>query len=366
MSFYKYFKIKNTVTLFLLFSTITISGQTEQESIESLISRVVDYQIHQPMVPKREDRAFPNGWIPSTFYTALMDVYKVTGTKKYFEFAHEWAASNNYKLGPRPLHADDHCAGQVYLMLYDFTNDSTNLKDVFDTFDKMMNERSAGREIWDWCDALFMSPPVFAGLYKITNNAKYLKALNRYYWDAADYLFDREENLFYRDNRFFFKRSEIGNKIFWSRGNGWVFAGLVKIIDALPDENKHKEDYIELFKTLAKRLVSLQREDGVWSPNLLEPELYNMPETSGTGFFSYGLAWGINNGILDKSIYKVHAEKSWNALVKLVDDDGKLQYVQSVGHEPEHVSKANNSAFGAAALLMAASEFLKLESTDEK
>ena len=51
-------------------------------------------------------------------------------------------------------------------------------------------------------------------------------------------------------------------------------------------------------------MLAVQGADGYWRSSLLDPDSRPNPETSGTGFFTYALAWGINNGLLDRATYE--------------------------------------------------------------
>ena len=62
-----------------------------------------------------------------------------------------------------------------------------------------------------------------------------------------------------------------GRKLFWSRGNGWVFAGIANMLDALPADDPHRVGIEKLFREMADKLKSLQKPDGYWAPSLLRP-----------------------------------------------------------------------------------------------
>ena len=186
-------------------------------------------------------------------------------------------------------------------------------------------------ERWTWCDALFMAPPVYAKLYMLTGEKKYIKFMNREYKATYDYLFDKEENLFYRDWRYFDKCEANGKKVFWGRGNGWVLGGLVEILKELPKK-----------------------------ASLLDPASYPSPETSCTTFIVYSIAYGINEGLLDKEIYLPVMIKGWNALVSAVEPNGKLGYVQQIGADPKKVTRDMTEVYGVGAFLMAGNEIYKM------
>jgi len=228
------------------------------------------------------------------------------------------------------------------MALYDRYEDRSMIKHTQDTFDEIIanpsdvsldfgpkgTEEGYYKEClkrWCWADALFMAPPVLTKLTKITGDEKYLNFSDDEFWFTTDYLYDAEKGLFLRDSRFFEKREENGKKIYWSRGNGWVFTGIADVIDDLPADYKSRERYVELYKQMAAALIKLQREDGLWAVSLDAPELYPVKESSGSAFFVAGLAWGVANGTLDAETYLPHIKKGWAALNDAVTDDGMIR-----------------------------------------
>ena len=183
--------------------------------------------------------------------------------------------------------------------------------------------------------------------------------MNRMWWDVTDFLFDKEEHLYYRDKSFFEKRTSHGKKVFWGRGNGWVMGGLVQVLENLPKDNSEYNHYVELYKKMSIKIASLQKPDGLWPPSLLDAEEFPNKETSGSGFYVFALAWGINNGLLDDGYLPI-VKKGWDALTALVQPDGKLTYVQKIGSRPELVKESDNQEYGSGAFLMAGTEMIKL------
>ena len=177
-------------------------------------------------------------------------------------------------------------------------------------------------------------------------------------WATTDFLYDKQNQLYFRDSRFITRRDAGGRKIFWGRGNGWVFAGLARILSELPEDSPGRRRYEALFKQMAAKLVTLQGDQGYWPVSLLEPQ--KTPETSGTGFFVYGLAWGVNHGVLPAPKYRPSVERGWSALTAAVGSDGKLGWVQRVAAAPDQVGPDDTQLYGVGAFLLAASEVSKL------
>ena len=155
-------------------------------------------------------------------------------------------------------------------------------------------------------------------------------------------------------------REANGAKVFWGRGNGWVVAGLANLLRILPKDAPNRAYYENLFKEMAGRLVALQCPDGYWRASLLDPDSYPSPETSGTGFIVYALAWGVNEGLLDRAATLPAIEKGWAALCKAVEPDGKLGYVQPIGQDPKKVTREMTEVYGVGAFLQAGAQIHRL------
>jgi rhamnogalacturonyl hydrolase YesR len=308
-------------------------------------------------------KASPTGWVRGALLTGVMGAYHTTDDHDYLDAALRLCEANEWKPGPRPRHADDHCIGQTYCELYMLKKDEAMIAPLRETFDNMMEDPKPGREDWWWCDALFMAPPAFARMSAATGDRKYLDFMNTMWWDATDFLYDKEEHLFYRDKRFFPETGRLeknGRKVFWGRGNGWVAAGTVRVLQYVPQDYPDRERYIRLHQEMAEKLAAIQGEDGLWRASLLDPDSYPIGEASGSGFFCYALAWGVNNGYLDREKYAPVVMKAWRALAALVDNEGKLCWVQPVGGDPRPVSREDTQEYAVGAVLLAGSEVAKL------
>lgn len=325
--------------------------------IVSAMKKVCDWQLKNPVTINERNE---NDWARAAFYTGVMATYKTTGNEKYLDEAMAWSKSFDWKLAKRLRHADDHAKGQTYLEVYEVKNDPAMIQDVRDTFDSLIMDPKPGREDWWWCDALFMAPPVLARLAAATGDQRYITFLNTMFWDAYDFLYDKEEHLFYRDQNYFDKKTPNGSKTFWARGNGWVLAGTARVLQYLPKDNAHYDQYVSLLKEMAGAVKRIQGEDGLWRPSLLDDQEVPHPETSGSAFFCYALAWGINNGILGKDEYLPVVKKAWEGLNTYVTEEGKLQWVQPIGAAPDQVTIDNYQEYGSGAYLLAGSELYKL------
>jgi rhamnogalacturonyl hydrolase YesR len=279
---------------------------------------------------------------------------------------------NRWLPGPRYRLADDHAIAQTYLDLSRITGDSTFYAAFRDTADRVISSAPNWTESYQvidywWCDALFMSPPALAKLAAATGDHRYLVLMDRLWGETYDLLYDREERLFSRDIRYKIQpdgsgpRERNGEKIFWSRGNGWVLAGTARLIDALPSSFENREFYVGVFREMASRIAELQPANGLWRPSLLDPQSFPSGESSGSGFFCFALAWGINNDVLDRATFLPVVRSSWSALLANLDENGRLGFVQRIGEKPEMISPDDWEVYGTGAFLLAAGEILKLQ-----
>jgi rhamnogalacturonyl hydrolase YesR len=321
----------------------------------------------------RDQTEETTSWIQAAFYIGLARWADATGNPAYVAAMLETAEQNDWRPGPLYWHADDQAIAQMYLHLAEkgFDAPTGAVTDAFDRIlvnppdnslefrqdDTGQSEGTCQRR-WCWCDALFMAPPAWARLSNLTGNPKYRDYALKEYFVTRDYLYDDESHLFYRDSRFFERRSEFGNKVFWSRGNGWVFAGLPLLLEALPEGHEAREDLLLLFREMAAALKDAQRANGYWAPSLLDVAHDPLPETSGTAFITFGLAWGVNRGILPADEYAEAVEKGWAAVAAAVDDHGRPGWVQQVGNAPDEVRASDTQLYGSGAVLLAASEML--------
>jgi unsaturated rhamnogalacturonyl hydrolase len=354
-----------SIILFLVLKSALSSAQPHRDAdvfsrkfILNQMMKVADWQLKNPVSFNAKNE---NDWARAAFYTGVMAAYRTTKDEKYLNEAIRWSSGLNYRLAERFRHADDHTRGQTYLEIFEVTKDRAIINDTKNTFDSLILDPKPGRVDWWWCDALYMAPPVLVRLSSATKDQKYLEYLNTMFWDTHDFLYDKEEHLFYRDASFFDKTTPSGKKTFWARGNGWVMGGTVRVLQYLPKDDPFFDKYVSLLNEMAAAIKPLQQEDGLWRPSLLDPKEVDRPETSGSAFFCYALAWGVNNGHLDRENYVPIIEKAWKGLNNQVTADGKLQWVQPIGASPDKVTAENFQEYGAGAFLLAASEVIKLD-----
>lgn len=305
-------------------------------------------------------------WERGVFWLSVADAWKETNDQDYLDGLMDYTLNTGFRPGHLPRFADDHVCIQAYLPLYPLMDTPEIIEYATNAFDIMINDPKNGRNDWWWCDSLFMAPPAFAGISAITGDKKYIDYMDTAFWDAVDNLYDPETGLYYRDHRYIPNdeqtelREKNGEKIFWSRGIGWVLTAIPRILEHMPQDYPTRGQYIAMFTALAEEVIKYQQEDGFWRTSLLDPENYPSPESSATSLFVCGLAWGVEKGLLDKSIYLPIITKSWEALETCVHDNGMIGWVQLPAYNPRDVEFEHNIDYGAGAFLLAATQVMKI------
>ena len=356
---------------------ITDSVWTKSKVIET-IKKVNDYwQAENP------EPAFAF-WHPAAYHTGNIAAYEVTGNETYKKYSEAWAEKNQWKGATSDdkskwkynygetmehvLFGDWQICFQTYADLYTVKPDSGKIARAREVMEYQMSTDK--NDYWWWADGLYMVMPVMTKMYKLTGNPLYLEKLHEYWTYANSIMYDAEEGLYYRDGKYIYPKhkSVNGKKDFWARGDGWVLAALAKVLKDLPETDQYRQEYIDRFQTMAKSVAACQQPEGYWTRSMLDPEHAPGPETSGTAFFTYGLLWGMNNGLLDKAAYQPVVMKAWNYLTTVaLQPDGRIGYVQPIGEKaiPGQVVDANSTAnFGVGAFLLAACEMVRFLNAD--
>jgi unsaturated rhamnogalacturonyl hydrolase len=354
--------------LFLLITTINNAQNTtifKAKNIKKAMIKVVDWQLQHP-------KHKPTDWTNGAFYAGVFAAYETTKSTKIMDSLMSLGNRMNWQPNDRFDHADDYTISQTYMGLYRLKKDPKMMQATIDSLAKMRavkgNETKKHGIMWWWCDALFMAPPLLVQLGTTLNEPQYYALNDSLFQQTYDLLFDKEEHLFYRDNNYLLnekgegKHEANGKKVFWSRGNGWVLGGIVRVLKDLPMDYPKRNFYLNLYKEMIEKVYALQQTDGLWRSSLLDPAAYPGGEGSGSGFYCYAMAWGINNGILDKAKYTPSVKKAWTGLNTLVSPEGRVGWVQPIGADPRRDFSAESwEVFGAGAFLLAGSEVIKLK-----
>jgi unsaturated rhamnogalacturonyl hydrolase len=261
-------------------------------------------------------------------------------------------------------HADDMALGQSYMDLYLEQHEPVRIANTKAILDRLIvRSDDPDKLLWWWCDALFMGPPVLARMFAATGDRRYLDYMDREWWQTSASLYDPAEHLYFRDSRYFTQKEKNGQKIFWSRGNGWVMGAFAKVLELVPKDYPTRGKYISQYKEMADRIAAIQGGDGLWRSGLLDPGAYDLPEVSGTAFFTYSLAWGINHGILDRARFEPVVTRAWAGMLTHIYADGRLGSIQPIDGEPGKFKPSASSVYGVGSFLLAASELDALSQT---
>jgi rhamnogalacturonyl hydrolase YesR len=344
---------------------------TAEDVIET-ICKVNDYwQANHPS----QEKQF---WDNAAYHTGNMEIYFLTKKTEYLQYSEEWAEYNEWKGAKSDdksnwkyfygetddyvLFGDQQICFQTYADLYNISPEDKKIARAREVMEYQMS--TDRNNYWWWADGLYMVMPVMTKLYRITDNPLYLEKLHEYLIYADSIMYDKETGLYYRDAKYVYPKHQSGNgkKDFWARGNGWVLAGYAKLLKDLPQADKYREEYIQKYKNMVDAIVACQQPEGHWTRSLLDLEHAPGSETSGTAFFTYGILWGINNGLLDPKTYYPTVEKSWNYLTTVaLQPDGKVGYVQPIGEKAiqgQVVNANSTSNFGVGAFLLAGCEMV--------
>lgn len=318
--------------------------------------------------------SYNRGWVKATFFVGLDRFAEATNDEHLLARVRQYAYDSGLELGDRQWHGDDQTVAAVYasVALRDKTPEA--MSKSIEQFDHIIAQNytmslefiepedghteGTCQRRWCWADAIFMAPPAWAMTTKVSGDPKYLDYAAKETRAVIEYLQDPKTGLLFRDSRYFDLKTPSGKPVFWSRGNGWVFAGLARFIEAMPADHPERPLMIATFKTLADSLVSIQREDGYWPTSLMDAEYLTNPETSGTAFFGFGLAWGLNNGFLEGEKYTAARDKAWDAMRGSISDSGKVGWVQQIGKDPQLTDKDSTQLYAVGGTLLFASEML--------
>jgi unsaturated rhamnogalacturonyl hydrolase len=332
-----------------------LSTALKKKDIASILRKVGDWQLNRVQEHESQD------WTFAALYAGFMALPPEVHGDSYQKAMFAMGDHFDWRLGPRQEHADDQAVGQTYLELYEKIHRQQMLTPTRDSMDILLKHTDdTAKPLWWWCDALFMAPPVLADLSAITSNSKYLDFMDREWWITSNLLYDSHLHLYSRDMTFLSKREANGAKVFWSRGNGWVMAGLVRVLKAMPADYKDRQRYVAQLREMSQATAAVQGADGLWRPGLLDAEAYPLPEVSGSAFITYAITWGVNNGVLDRAEYEPIIRKAWAGLLGHVYEDGRLGCIQPIGAAPGQFTATSTYVFGVGAFLLAGSEIYKL------
>ncbi|MCX2477432.1 glycoside hydrolase family 88 protein [Pedobacter sp. MC2016-05] len=367
---------KNKTIKLILFQVLFAFSFTHAQESEAVLAQINLANQYWQSNNKPQVRAF---WDHAAYHTGNMEIYQLTKNETYRKYSEDWANHNNwmgakstdksqwkYTYGEKDdyvLFGDWQICFQTYIDLYNIQPDEHKIARAKEVMGYQINTDK--NDYWWWADGLYMVMPVMTKLYKLTGDKKYLEKLHEYLTYSNSTMYDKQAKLYYRDAKYVYPKhkSSNGGKDFWARGDGWVFAGLAKVLKDLPKNDPHRKEYLNIYKGMALAILNSQQKEGYWTRSMLDPQHAPGPETSGTAFFTYGLLWGINNGILKEKQFLPSAKLGWNYLSQTaLQKDGRVGFVQPIGEKaiPGQIVDANSTAnFGVGAFLLAGCEYYR-------
>jgi len=343
-------------------------------AIDAATRRVADWEL------ARAQPTWDQIWTSGVLYVGFMATSSQLNDPKYSNSMLGMANQFHWQLrGRQPNQdekiahlpgADDQDLAQTYLELYLLSGkkDVSMIAPLHADFDAVIPQQTLRpndpRIPWWWCDALFMAPPAWARLYAATDDHKYIDYLNLNWQRTSDLLYDKQDHLYARDAAYIGKLGPNGKKIYWSRGEGWVLGGIARTLEYLPKDDPRRPFYVRQMREMSAALAALQETAGdaagLWHSSLLDPQNFPLPENSGSALIAFGMAYGVNNGILDRATYMPVITRAWAGLLRHIYTDGRLGDIQQTGAEPTPYYPGSSYDYGIGGYLLAASEFKKL------
>jgi len=337
-----------------------LSPALKSAAIRGAIKKVGDWQLHVAE-PK-----FNSQWTFAALYDGLIAASVATGDSRYRQAVFDYATKQQWKLvNDRFPHADDMALGQAYLDLYladpPAQRDPQRIADTKTILDRLVERPDdPAKDLWWWCDALFMAPPVLTRMSLATGDPKYRQFMEHEWAITTKSLYDPSHHLYFRDARYLTRKEKNGQPIFWSRGNGWVMGALVKVLQTMPATDPRRPEFVQQFRDMAAEVASIQGKDGLWRSGLLDPDSYPLPEISGSAFFTYAIAYGINENILDRKKYLPVIERSWAGMLSHIYADGRLGSIQPIDGQPGIFKPSASYVYGVGGFLLAGAELERL------
>ena len=385
--------MKRLITLLTVAATaLTMTAQSvTADDVLDVTRKANNYfmaKYADPTIPTNVKKVRPSSlWTRAVYYEGLMALYEIDKDQRYIDYTDRWANFHQWtpRNGIKSCDADDQCCAPTYLIRYEQTKDEKMITKVRENLDYQMQTpndknnataKTKGTQPslygwWTWIDAIQMAMPVYMQMYRLTGETKYRDhGMAMYRWsrnECGGGLFNVKDGLWWRDADYVppYKEPD-GKDCYWSRGNGWVYAALVRCMNELPKKSKEYKELKKDFLLMSEGLLKCQREDGFWNPSLVSSN-YAMPETSGTALFLYGMAWGIQQGYLKAKIYRPVCDRAWAAIVKsAVHRDGFLGWMQGTGKDPSagqplsYDKVPDFEDYGTGCFLLGAVEYFKL------
>jgi unsaturated rhamnogalacturonyl hydrolase len=345
-----------------------LSPSLDRASVDAAVRKVADWEL------KRARPYINTHWTWGVLGAGFMAASRQLNDHRYSNALLKMAEDQHWKMGAEDLAGrgwpdnNDQAIAQTYLELYFLDPKPEKIEPTQKGLDSLIGvpqpppPSDQFQQLWWWCDSLFMGPPLWARMSAATHDPKYLRYADDRWWEVSDKMFSADYHLYYRDKIYIDVPDPAGKPIFWSRGNGWVMGGLARTLEYMPHDFPNRPRYVKQYRELAAALASLQDpKSGLWHADLLDPADFPQPEISGSSLILFGMAWGVNDGILDRATYMPVIAKGWRGMINEIYADGRLGNVQQTDEAPQHYMPQSSFNFGVGGFLLAGEQVVKLQ-----
>ena len=271
-----------------------------------------------------------NGWnyIDGCMMIALLNMHKITGQSRYYEFAENFLDYYVFEDGSlrgfneEEYNLDNICEGRVLFDVYAQSHKEKYRKAIETLYGQILRQpRTHEGNFWHkaiypnqvWLDGLYMAQVFYARYTTEMEGGKNYDDIRRQFRTVREKMFDPATGLYrhgYDASKTAFWAGEDGCSLNpWLRSLGWFSAALIDVTTEVKDDPEFIAEMTGIAKELAQNLLPyIDEESGMlWQvPNQVGRE-GNYPETSGSSMVAYFYLKGARLGILDKSYAPVGA-----------------------------------------------------------
>ena len=289
-----------------------------------------------------------NGWnyIDGCMMIALLNMHKITGQSRYYEFAENFLDYYVFEDGSlrgfneEEYNLDNICEGRVLFDVYAMSGKEKYRKAIETLYGQILRQpRTHEGNFWHkaiypnqvWLDGLYMAQVFYARYTTEMEGGKNYDDIRRQFRTVREKMFDPATGLYrhgYDASKTAFWAGEDGCSLNpWLRSLGWFSAALIDVTTEVKDDPEFVAEMTGIAKELAQNLLPYidQRSGMLWQvPNQIGRE-GNYPETSGSSMVAYFYLKGARLGILDASYAEVGAKIFQSICDRyLTETNGKL------------------------------------------
>lgn len=288
-------------------------------------------------------------YIDGCMIKAVIELYHITGNKKYLEFAdsfinyfvNEDGSIQSYD--PKEYNLDNVNAGKTLFDLYKLTGREKYRKAIDTVYSQLKGQpRTSTGNFWHkmiypnqiWMDGLYMAQPFYMQYEVEYNNKANCRDSYEQFLHVYDLMRDTRNGLYYHaydDSREAFWCDPVTglSDNFWLRALGWYAMALVDTMEVMPEEMAEEKARMgAVYKELIDAMLPYQdQESGMWyqvvNRGRIQP---NYLETSGSAIFAYAIMKSVRLGYLDER-YFAFGRKAFDGICEkyLSEENDELQ-----------------------------------------